>query len=281
MVWVSLGLLSLTVFVVFLNTQRGRWKMANWDYPRRSSTTFQEHLETLDVARRTISWTPASQAISQAVIGVTNAIMQNTEFFIFSWVILIIVIPFLLPLWSLTFATEAIGREREVGNLIWLFTRPLPRWSVYLAKFVSLLPWSIGFNVGGFALICLAAGPIGPLAFERYWPAMVMGTLAFSAFFHFLAVLVPKPAIIAILYSFFLETLVGNLPGYLKRASISFYTRCLMFDAAQDYQIVPERETVFLKVEGATAWVILAGLTVLFLIAGMTIFSRKEYRELG
>ena len=60
---------------------------------------------------------------------------------------------FLLPLWSLSFATEALGGDRENNSMIWLLSRPMPRPAIYLAKFVALLPWSLGLNVGGFALL--------------------------------------------------------------------------------------------------------------------------------
>jgi hypothetical protein len=88
---------------------------------------------------------------------------------------------------------------------------------------------------------------------------------------------VRRPAIVAILYCFFLETLAGNLPYYAKRASISFYIRCMMFEAAQAYGIHPERPENFLPVNGFVAWVILAGLAIGLVLVGMIVFQRREY----
>ena len=68
---------------------------------------------------------------------------------------------FLLPLWSLSFGTEALGGERESNSLLWLLTRPLPRPAIYLAKFVALLPWTLALNLGGFALLVRGGGPAG------------------------------------------------------------------------------------------------------------------------
>src|SRR5207244_622753 len=167
---------------------------------------------------------------------------------------------FLLPLCSLSFATEALGREREQRNLVWTLTRPLPRPAVYLGKFVALLPWCLVLNLAGFGLICLAGGEPGRAALGLYWPAVVMGTVAFAALFHLMGALFRRPAVIAILYSFFLETVMGNLPGHLKRASISFYTRCLMFDRAHELGIHPERPALYLPVSGTTPLWVLAAL---------------------
>src|SRR5207249_4203974 len=91
----------------------------------------------------------------------------------------------LLPIWSLSFATEALGGEREARSLVWLLTRPIPRWAIFLGKYVALLPWALAFNVGGFWLMCRVAGAPGRMAFQYYWPAIAAGTLAFTSLFHF------------------------------------------------------------------------------------------------
>ena len=81
----------------------------------------------------------------------------------------------MLPLWSLSFATEALGGEREAGTLIWLLTRPLPRWSVYLAKYVALLPWGVGLNLVGFAVLGGVFGEGIDLVGDRLVGAVVVG----------------------------------------------------------------------------------------------------------
>ena len=70
-------------------------------------------------------------------------------------------------------------------------------------------------------------------------------------------------------------------PGHLKRVSISFYTRCLMFDAARDLGVEPEKPSIYLPVDSTTAWCVLLGLTVVLLGVGMVVFSRSEYRDLN
>src|SRR5262249_12329108 len=153
-------------------------------------------------------------------------------FLVFSrWVVFAIFQSFLLPLWTLSFATDALGNERESRTLLWLVTRPMPRPAIYLAKYVAALPWSLGLNLVGFASSCVAAGAPGYLVLRLYWPAVFLGTIAFAALFHLLAALFRRPAIVGLIYAFFFETLVGDLPGDLKRCSLSFYVRSLMFEA--------------------------------------------------
>ena len=83
----------------------------------------------------------------------------------------------------------------------------------------------------------------------------------------------------AIVYAFFLETILGNMPGYLKRVSINFYAKCMMYEAAEPYGIQPERPLVFLAVDSTTALAILFTVTVLLLVAGTIIFSRTQYQD--
>lgn len=282
MLWIALALLGFTLLVVVLNARAGRWGMAHWKSPRRTGPTYAQHLLHVELPGR-LPLDPVAGAVHQAGWAALRTVVYDTSgLFVFSnWIVFSIFATFLLPLWSLSFATEGVGREREARNLIWLLSRPIPRPAVYLGKFVALLPWCLLLNLGGFWLICRAAGPPGMQAFRAYWPAVLWGTLAFAALFHLMGAWFRRPAVVAVLYSFFLETLMGNLPGHFKRLSLSFYTRCLMFDHAHDWGVRPERPAIFLPVSGPTALAILAGLTVLFLAVGTYVFSRAEYLDLS
>jgi ABC-type transport system involved in multi-copper enzyme maturation permease subunit len=226
--------------------------------------------------------------VQLAVAGALDAVLQSEEFRLrvafvsFTQnIIFSIFATFLLPLCSLSFATEALGREREQGNLLWTLTRPLPRGAIYLAKFIAVLPWCLALNVGGFYLVCRVAGPPGQLAFATFWPAIVLGTLAFAALFHLMGALFRRAPVIAILYSFFLETVMGNLPGHLKRASISFYMRCLMYDSASEFNLRPDRPLIYNAVSGPAALGVLVGVTVVLLAVGMWVFTRSEYLDIS
>jgi hypothetical protein len=107
-----------------------------------------------------------------------------------------------------------------------------------------------------------------------------MATLAFVALFHFIGAWARRPTVVALAYSFFLEVLLGDMPGLMKRVSLGFYTRCLMFDLAEGYGVRPERASVYLPVSGPTAAAVLVGVTAVLLLAGMAWFSRSEYRDL-
>jgi ABC-2 type transport system permease protein len=279
MVWIALGLLALTMIFVAMNSSLSRWTLTNRRF-RPYPMTYHESLVLLSKQQVEVGRIDSVSAIHRAVIGSAAAALDQSGFMIFSrWVVFAIFQAFLLPLLTLSFATDSIGGEREARTFIWLFTRPLPRWSIYLAKWLAVLPWCLGLNLFGFAAVCLAAGEMGRQALQLYWPAVAWGTLAFAALFHMMAAIFRRPAIVALLYSFFFEALVSDLPGDLKRVSLSFYVRSLMFDATKSLDIIPDSLNVYAPVDGDTALAVLVSATVVLTLIGMWVFSRQEYRE--
>lgn len=281
MVWIALGLLGLTVLAVGIQTQTGRWTMAGWTHPRGKGPTYAQHLANLSAIN--LPWQPPASAMQQMAVGAYDAVLtEGSGFFIFSdAVVFALFATFLLPMWCVCFATEGLGREREANNLLWVLTRPISRPGIFLAKYAALLPWCLLMNLGGFSLICLAGGRHGRLALEIYWPAIFWGTIAFSSLFHLLAACWRRAAVLALLYAFFIETLMGNMPGQFKRLSISFYTRCLMVERAHEFGIYPERPSWYYPVSGTTAWMVLAGFSIACLIVGAIAFTRNEYLDVN
>jgi ABC-2 type transport system permease protein len=282
--WIALSLLGITTVAVAENTAQGRWGMDHWRSPRGVGPSYQLWLDGCTAATsEATAADPVSGGVGAAILGSSRVLLAQSGFVVFTrWIVYFVFVTFLLPVCSLSFATEALGSEREARSLVWLLSRPLPRSAIYLAKFVALLPWALGLNLGGFALLCLAAGSPGLMAFELFWPAVVLATLAFAALFHLMGALFRRAAIVAIVYSCFLEIILGNMPGYMKRFSISFYTRCLMFDEAERLGVQPpEKPWIYLPVDGTTAVCVLLAVTVALLAAGMAIFARLEYRDEG
>jgi hypothetical protein len=280
MLWIALGLLTFTAFLVHIIERQGRWSMVEWRYPARAGMSYGQYLDWVERAGLALR-DPAHMAAHTMVWAALHAVLYDSSgFFVFSnGIVFTLFATFLLPLWSLSFATEGLGREREAGNLLWVLTRPLTRPAIYLAKYLALLPWCLLLNLGGFALLALLAGAPGRLAFAVYWPAVLWASLAFAALFHLMSACLRRAPVLAILYTFFFETIAGNLPGHLKRLSLSFYARCLMFDRAHDFGLHPDRPNVYLPVSGPIALAVLASVTVALLLIGMVVFTRKEYLD--
>jgi ABC-type transport system involved in multi-copper enzyme maturation permease subunit len=197
------------------------------------------------------------------------------------WVVFGLYGTFLLPLVTLAFASNSLGGEREGRTLIWLVTRPLPRQAVYVAKFLGVLPWCVLAAVFGFACLCLAGGDLGRRAFAVYWPSVLAATLAFAALFHFIGALFRWPAVVGLVYIFFFELLVNNLPGSLKRLSLNYYLRSLLYNDAASVApgVRPGSVDVYDPLGSTACWIVLLSAAVLITALGAHLFSRQEPKE--
>lgn len=278
MVWIALGLLALSIAFVALLTAAGGWGMSNWRFFGRNGPTLQEYLHRSDAIWRSVPYASPATSLGMAMDASTGAIVENSAFMVFTrGIVFMPFFSFLVPIWSLSFATEAMGGERESQGMIWLLTRPLSRPAIYLAKFIAVLPWCLTLNIGGFALMCAAAGPPGMEALRLFWPAVLLSSMTFCALFYLMGAFFRRPAIIGLVYSFFLEVIMANMPGTLKRFSVGFYARCMMFDSAAEKGLQPENAVMYDPVSGTTAvWVLILS-TVFLLMVGMLWFRRAEY----
>jgi ABC-2 type transport system permease protein len=229
---------------------------------------------------------PTGDAIRSLILSIPHAVL-NSEKFRRDWrfanfarvIPLGVFVGFVLPLFTLAFASGALGTEREARSLIWLTTRPLPRSAIYLATFLGAVPWCVAFAVGGFAVLCAAAGPVGREAFAAFWPAAAGGTVAFAALFHLVGAAVRRPVVVGLVYVFFFEALVAALPGSLKLLSLSFYARSLIYNEAVAAGYPGAMLDVPDPVSAGTAWAVLAAATAALLAAGAWRFATAEYRD--
>ena len=302
--WVSLGLLGVVVFWVTVITQRGGWDLAD-QRSRRAFGTYRQEAERLRPDKRYIAATggpndkllrphevpnplnPTEDAFRSLILSVPQAVMTSEKFLkdwgfmtYSRWAIHLVFFGFVLPLFTLSYASGAFGTDRESRSLVWLMTRPIPRSAIYLAKFVGTLPWCLAFGLGGFAAVCLAGGAFGREAFVRYWPAAAIATVAFASLFHLVGAIFRRPVVVGLVYVFFFEAVVAALPGSLKLLSLTFYARSLMYNeaAAADYP-VEMLPAMTAAVSNETAWWVLGVAAVGINLVGMYLFARSEYRD--
>jgi ABC-2 type transport system permease protein len=198
----------------------------------------------------------------------------------FSDFMILVFASLVVPICALAFGTASVGGDREDRTLVFLLVRPIPRFLLLLAKFTATLPLVLGLVVGSFWLYCQLAGEVGRTAFPLYAPAIVYMTLAYVCLFHLFAVSFRHSTIIALVYALFMELLLGNIPGIVKRVAVNYYGRSLMYAAGETEGLTPPPADWFepLSVEVAT-WA-LAGIAVGGLLLALVVFSRREYRDL-
>lgn len=184
---------------------------------------------------------------------------------------------FLLPIFTLCYATAALAGERDERTLVYLLVTPLPRSFTYTAKYAAALVLNLSWSMGAFGALATMAGAAGRTALAEFWAAILWGTLAYTSLFHLFGVLFRRATIIALAYSFFVETFLGHMPGIVKRTSILFYVRCMLYEDGAAYGVGPRFPAVFHPVSGATGWWVLTAATFGLWLAGLIVFCRREY----
>ncbi|MBS0261852.1 MAG: ABC transporter permease subunit [Planctomycetes bacterium] len=191
---------------------------------------------------------------------------------------------FLMPILAICYGSSVIGGEREDGTLIYLLMSPIPRPWVYTIKFLAGNVLVAGWSLSALLLMCLLGGASGRDVLPVFFSACLLGSIGYSGLFLGLGVLFRHGTIISLAYWFFLEVLFGNMPGIIKRVSVAYYVRCMVYDAGSAFDIGPRgrvaRET-FLAISGqAAAQILSLGIAVLFLV-GLVSFWRREFRDLN
>ncbi|HEY3967811.1 MAG TPA: ABC transporter permease subunit [Planctomycetaceae bacterium] len=195
-----------------------------------------------------------------------------------------IYIAFLMPVLSIGYGASVVGGEREDRTLIYLLITPIPRSWIYVVKYLSANALVAGWAAGTLVAMCLLAGEHGRHALQPFLAASLLGSVAYAGLFLLLGTLFRHGTVISLAYWFFLEVLFGNMPGIIKRVSVAYYVRCIIYDAGSELDLGPRGRVareMFLPISGHAAIIVLATSIALLLIVGLSVFSRREYRDLS
>jgi ABC-2 type transport system permease protein len=195
-------------------------------------------------------------------------------------VLLTVYVPFLLPILCLSYAAAGIATDRDEQTLVYLLTSPLPRPFIFLAKAAAAMGLSLAWTMGSLALLAAIARKPGLTVFGAVWPGLFWATVAYASLFQVFSVAFRRATIYALGYALFLETLIGNMPGIVKRLAISFYAKCVIFEASAGFDVGPSgpySELLFQPLPAATAYTVLYAASAGLLLLGLAIFCTREY----
>jgi len=200
-------------------------------------------------------------------------------------IVSLIFVTFIVPMVCLAFGTGAIGDDRDEKSLVHLFARGLPRSGIALAKLLAVVPIVLAFTLGGLYLLVVAGNLVSSESLthflDAYWPSIVLSTLAYLSLFHLFAVLFRHSTVIALVYAFFIEIFIGNLPGILKRVSIQFYAKSLALGRAPPETIGLDIRSPFSygPIPATVALTVLLVLIACLAAASAIALARKEYEN--
>jgi hypothetical protein len=142
----------------------------------------------------------------------------GAELFTFEVLILAVLAPM--------FVGASIAEEIEERTTTYLWSRPLPRWSVLAGKLVALVPVTAGVVLASWLLSSWIAWSALPPA--RTIGAIAAGALAMSLVATGIATLAPKHGMaLTIVYMLFFDFPIGVLPATFRELSIGHHVRVL------------------------------------------------------
>ena len=131
---------------------------------------------------------------------------------------------------ALIYGTSILHAEVEGKTISYLFTRPVPKWKVLLAKYVATvavvaLPLIASLTLGWLML----SAPGGIVGITALVLQTVVGLIAWIGVFSFVGLALPKhPIPIGILYALVMEVGFTLVPAVINYFTVGYYQRSIL-----------------------------------------------------
>ncbi|MGH2560042.1 MAG: ABC transporter permease [Thermomicrobiales bacterium] len=152
------------------------------------------------------------------LIYLLNTDVATAREFLTETIFIEMVAPTLLPITVLILATGALGNEIEDRTLPYLALKPLSRLRIVVEKLLGVLAVAVPIVLAGLAATFLVVMRGDARDETEILAAMLaaaaVGTLAYSAVFMLVSLIIPRALLVGIIYTFVWESLLGRfLPG--------------------------------------------------------------------
>ena len=191
---------------------------------------------------------------------------------------------FVLAILAVVYSTGVVTQEIEGKTIVYLLSRPMPRWRILMAKFAAAILMIVGVVWLSSLLLAVSTygpGNLGKTHLLRDLAILPVGAVAYGALFLFLAVILKRPLLTGLLFAFGWESWVPTLGGSFEKASIIAYLRALAPHPKPESDLT-DLAGLLMAANPATisrtlAWQVLIGLIVVGLGLAITCFAGGEF----
>jgi ABC-2 type transport system permease protein len=191
---------------------------------------------------------------------------------------------------SLFYGTAIVGDEIDNKTIIYLFTRPIPKYTIIIGKFIAYIVGVILIMVPPIIISLLIIATDSSLSgnyhntldmFSKQLGVIILSLLVYGSIFTFFGARVKHPMIVGLLFAFGWEKIMLIVPGIIRKFSIVHYLVSL-FPVDTSFHSTMEtvsKDAFFSNTSGGTISIIIISLvTVIFL--GLTVLTvyTKEYK---
>ncbi|WP_380169339.1 hypothetical protein [Jannaschia sp. R86511] len=139
----------------------------------------------------------------------------------------VLVLTLYAPLMSLVQAAAVVGDLRDDGTLVYLWLRPVPRWSLAVAATLAVVVRSAPLAVLAAVVLAVSAGG-GPLLVVAAGYAAAMACLGYAGLFAFLGLAVRRALVWGLVYVLLWEGLVAAFGALPAKLAVSTYSTSLL-----------------------------------------------------
>jgi ABC-2 type transport system permease protein len=189
----------------------------------------------------------------------------------------------IVALASAIFTTAIISQEVEQRTIVYLLTRPVPRWKLLLIRYLaSVLVVGVLGVIGALLTSWGAFGSLGGNdLLGKDVMALLVGAFAYGALFLFISLIFNRAMLVCLLFAFGWETSVPNMPGSMNSLSILTYMQAIAeHPASQDQSKLLGIASGALgdnTIPPDRAWGILVGIIIVMLALSAWWFTHFEY----
>ncbi len=225
---------------------------------------------------------PLAGAVLAATLIISNPRSDVTGTMVASFLMVQGYLYVLLVVVSLFYGTSLIADEIDDKTVTYLFMRPVPKWKIYLGKYLSYLVVAGTLLLPSAALTFMvtmmadAAGEASrhlPILFKDLG-VLALGLAAYGALYQLLGAVTRRPVFVGLIFSLIWETFVTFIPGYLGKLTIKHHLLALVPHATAERGVTSFFEAATpVPVAILTLLLISAGLVAL----GAWAFTNREY----
>lgn len=183
---------------------------------------------------------------------------------------------------SAIFTTAIISQEVEGRTIVYLLTRPVPRWKLLLTRYVASV--SVVSLLGIMVALFTSIGAYGggflsnPQLYKDLWP-IVLAAASYGALFLFVSLIVNRALIICVLFAFGWETSIPSMQGDLFRVSIYSYIQSIADHPTGNKGILAmlSGNNAIQNIPSSQALMVLGGLIAVCLAASAWWFTHFEF----
>lgn len=193
----------------------------------------------------------------------------------FGGTVWILYLRFIVPVLGAFYGTALVSDEVEDKTITYLFTRPIPRGSIVVGKYLAYLACTVFVVLPSAMGVYLLMIPIGGGSVGEHFPALVMdlgllaaGLAVYGAVFAYVGARAPRPLVAGLVLVFGWEQLALIIPGYFRRFTVAYYLQSLVPHAMPQDDTMAAIQSLFSEppsAESSIVWLFLILVAALWL----------------